>query len=583
MKTQQSYGRIYAVNRKKYRLPLSEVNEVEAVFNFIKSAFAALMSLFVMIQGLFGIQGKKPADTGIPEIAPGIITADDISEAGAAQPVIAEDTETPSVNYADPNTAFASDFELNFDSSTRSLPSKYTANENKVYKAVSSSYETADAIHSRLTGISLVGVRNALNKLVSDGYIQTKTVSNAANYKRLAENLFINGAVKSGDYYYVCGEGSSISGSYQGSIYSCSFISKHSQDGTLVKSVEISNASNEIHYTDITSSGDGGTAVCGYKYTGTGALSYAFIEKYDADINLVWSKKLYGDGSDYLNCIALCSDGGFVAGGNTTSTTHDFDGIPDYGFSCAVLMKFNSDGERVWCRYLGGSGIADVTDVDTDSLGNIFADISAVPNDGEFAGFSGKIKNSLDNVIIRYDNNGLMKWKCVLSTNSRDYFDRVCADGSGGCLAGGNFTYTAGGLTVASGTLSGLVVSGKSDIVVVSIGSYGTITKSRLLKGTGGDFLRDIKKVRNGWLLVGYSDSYDGEFGADLGDYDAFAEVIDTKLAKAGMTIIGGSERDTATAAVSDGGSFTVFGDIDSTESGAVTSSYFVNRYTLSN
>ena len=70
----------------------------------------------------------------------------------------------------------------------------------------------------------------------------------------------------------------------------------------------------------------------------------------------------------------------------------------------------------------------------------IFVDISALPSDGDFAAFSGLIKGSLDNVIIKYDSSGLMKWNYVLSSNGRDYFDNVCADGSGGCLAGGSFS-----------------------------------------------------------------------------------------------------------------------------------------------
>ena len=62
-----------------------------------------------------------------------------------------------------------------------------------------------------------------------------------------------------------------------------------------------------------------------------------------------------------------------------------------------------------------------------------------------------------------------MKWKCVLSTGSRDYFDCVAADGNGGCLAGGSFAQKSGSMIVSAGTLSGLFISGGSDIVIASI------------------------------------------------------------------------------------------------------------------
>ena len=65
------------------------------------------------------------------------------------------------------------------------------------------------------------------------------------------------------------------------------------------------------------------------------------------------------------------------------------------------------------------------------------------------------------------------------------------------------------------------------------------------------------------------------------GDYDAFAEVIDTSLAKAEMISFGGEERDVATAALAHGNSFTVFGDIDTVTGTNVTSEYFVKGYTF--
>ena len=557
---------------------------MDMIVNLIKVVFAALMSVIMTLSGFLGsLPGKEKSSPEIPEMAPGTITAEDAGETDYTPPVLISE-DYPVINYEGAQSAITENFSQSFDSFSRDLPAGYTAAENKIYKAVGYIYEDAETIRTRIPGggVSITGAKNALNKLGADGYIQAQN----QKYKRLRENLYVQGAAAGGEFTYVIAEGTNIKGSYEGSTYSSSVLSKHSSDGTLVKAVEISNYSNELHFTGIAASADSGVVLCGYSpISETAGSNYAFIEKYDSDFNKVWTKKIYGEGSDYINCIASTPDGGFVAGGYTNSTTHDFDGIPDYGYFCAVLMKFNADGDRVWCRYLGGSGVSSVVDIDTDSSGNIFADISSSCADGDFDGFNGKFANNVDNVIIKYDGNGLMKWKCVLSTNSRDYFDCVAADGNGGCLAGGNFSHNSSGMVVQSGTLSGLFISGGSDIVIASIGSYGNLTKARLLKGTSGDYLRDIAKLTGGWLLTGYSESEDGEFTYpdglyNQGDYDAFAEVIDSSLAKAEMINFGGEQRDVATAALANGNSFTVFGDIDTAAGGSITSEYFIKGYT---
>ena len=46
------------------------------------------------------------------------------------------------------------------------------------------------------------------------------------------------------------------------------------------------------------------------------------------------------------------------------------------------------------------------------------------------------------------------------------------------------------------------------------------------------------------------------------------------------MINFGGEQRDVATAALANGNSFTVFGDIDTAAGGSITSEYFIKGYT---
>lgn len=555
---------------------------MENIFEYIKSIFAAVMSFFVMLSGMLGINTGK-TDNDIPETASGTITAESLGIDDEGEP------ETALIENAHLKASAAPVTEagvFTYGIEDRDLPSSYSETDSSVYKAVGYTYETADTIRLR-AGVLPTAASQSLEKLYGDGYIQrtVKKVNskNTNHYKRMPQDLYIRDSAVSGGFVYACGEANIITGSYEGSSFGCSFISKHSADGTLVKCVETSAPGDEIHYTGIAPAPDGGAAVCGYSAAGSpNGTVYAFITVFSAGLEEVRTIKVYGEGNDSFSCIAATPDGGFVAGGKTTSTTHDFDGIPDFGHSAAVIMKFDSEGRRKWTRYLGGSGVSETVDIDADSSGGIFADISALPNDGDFAAFSGLIKGSLDNVIIKYDSSGLMKWNYVLSANGRDYFDHVCADGSGGCVAGGNFSLTSGSMTVTLGSLKGLNLSGGSDIYIVAINSLGLKSWDRLLRGISNDYLCSISKTGNGYVLTGYSESDNGEYTQNTGGYDAFADFI-TASGEQNVIFHSGSDgKDIATSAVSSGNKVYVFGDSDGeTAAGSIYSEYRAAVYEI--
>ena len=551
---------------------------MENIFEYMKSIFAAVMSFFVMLSGMLGINTGKP-ESDIPETASGTITAEALGIEDDAEPETAV-LEHELLKASPSSITESGTFSVGV--ADMDLPSPYSETDSAVYKAVGYTYEKVDPIRLR-AGILPTAASQSLETLYNDGYIQ-RTVKKENNknvnyYKRLPLNLYVNDSAVSGNCIFTCGEGTYF---YDYS-YICSFISKHSADGSLLKCVQMSNSSAEIHFSGIAPSSSGEVAVCGYSdYNSADGTPYAFIRFYSPELEELRTVKIYGEGNDYFSCIAATSDGGFVAGGKTTSTTHDFDGIPDFGYSASVIMKFDSEGKRKWTRYLGGSGVSEVVDIDADSSGGIFVDISALPSDGDFAAFSGLIKGSLDNVIIKYDSSGLMKWNYVLSSNGRDYFDNVCADGSGGCLAGGSFSLKNGSYTVTSGTLKGVNLSGGSDIYVVSVNSLGLKSWDRLLRGISNDYLCSISKTRNGYVLTGYSESDNGEYTQNAGGYDAFADFITASGEQNVIFHSGEAERDVASSAVSSGNKVYVFGSCGALlENGSAYSDYRAGVYEI--
>ena len=94
---------------------------------------------------------------------------------------------------------------------------------------------------------------------------------------------------------------------------------------------------------------DGGYIAGGYTYS-FGAGSHGFlIVKLDASGNVSWAKTL--GGSDDDNCVSIqqTSDGGYIAGGYTSSFGAGYDDF--------LIVKLNASGNVSWARTLGGSSI----------------------------------------------------------------------------------------------------------------------------------------------------------------------------------------------------------------------------------
>lgn len=321
----------------------------------------------------------------------------------------------------------------------------------------------------------------------------------------------ITDCVNGGGFFYACGSENLISSS-------TGFIVKYNTEGKQIKKTDVGSVS----LSGITYTTGNGIVVCG----STGTTKSSIASKYDTDGNLIWTKNFYGESDCWFSRVAATADGGVVLCGKTYCVTHDFDGIPDYGYGCGVMLKLDKDGNREWMRYLGGSGVTDITDIDTDSYGNIFISCSSLATDGDMGAFSGLVDNSLDNVIIKYNSSGVMQWYYTISSNCRDYFEYVKADGSGGCYAGGYYTQSGISQIVQSGTLKGKMMLGGSDGYLVAVSQFGVKKWELTVGGSANDCVTDIVTAGGNIIMVGYTNSSGGTFSANSGEADAFAVIV---------------------------------------------------------
>src|SRR5690606_20355841 len=99
--------------------------------------------------------------------------------------------------------------------------------------------------------------------------------------------------------------------------------------------------------------------------------------KFNPSGELLWSTYYGGIGTTEFWDVKTDSNNNIIGVGTTFSETHiatpnshqEFKGG---GENDGFLVKFNSNGERIWSSYYGGVGQDKVTSVSTDNLNNIY-------------------------------------------------------------------------------------------------------------------------------------------------------------------------------------------------------------------
>lgn len=127
----------------------------------------------------------------------------------------------------------------------------------------------------------------------------------------------------------------------------------------------------------------------------------AWVGRFDASGNAIWSKTFGGDGFDAANAVDLVSDGGFIVAGTTNLS------FGDAGESLDLwAFKLDSGGAVQWEKRFGGDG--DVPG-QNDALDQGFDVVHTRDGGYAVAGLSGSFGNS-DAWIVKLDSGGNVVW-----------------------------------------------------------------------------------------------------------------------------------------------------------------------------
>ena len=240
----------------------------------------------------------------------------------------------------------------------------------------------------------------------------------------------------------------------------------------------------------------------------------AVIVKFDKNGTVLWVNNFGGSGSDEFDGVSAVSDGYIAVGTSRLSSfgTGDFESISSKGESDAIMVKYDTQGNKLWTKTFGGEGFDNFTNIETDGDNYIVVGDCSEESFENGDLFGVEAKGTTDAIMIKYDKNGEIIWKRNFGGRNDDYFVSVAVDETGYVAVGNNYSSDGGDWDTSS--------IGWTDAIIVKYDKQGNLTWRKRFGGYDSDSFYDVKAEEGGYVVAGYvgADSLTDEFGmlADL-------------------------------------------------------------------
>ncbi|TAL60967.1 MAG: hypothetical protein EPN85_06085, partial [Bacteroidetes bacterium] len=201
-----------------------------------------------------------------------------------------------------------------------------------------------------------------------------------------------------------------------------------------------------------------------------------------------WAKSGGLTGEEFGYSVAMDKSGNVYAAGSYTSATLTFGAITltNAGMGDAFLVKFNSTGNILWAKNIGGSAGDVGHGVAVDAAGNIYVA-------GWYASATLSIGNTTltnagtatpDVFIAKYDVFGNELWAKSIGGPGIDLCSSIAVDAGINLTVAGRFT----GVTALIGSVTLTNASaGTNDIFIAEYDSSGAVSWAKSMGGTGDD------------------------------------------------------------------------------------------------
>ncbi len=234
--------------------------------------------------------------------------------------------------------------------------------------------------------------------------------------------------------------------------------------------------------------------------------SDAFLTKFDASGNELWSQQVGSVGYDYSYSVAMDASGNAYITGNTGG---DLAGA-NAGGRDAFLTKFDSSGNELWSQQVGTASDDASFSVAVDASGNAYIT-------GFTGGDLGGVSAGYDDAFLtKFDTLGNELWSQQIGTAGYDISESVAVDTSGNIYISG---YTSGDLGGAN--------AGGYDAFLTKFDASGNELWSQQIGTASSDYSNSVAVDASGnAYITGHTPGDLG--GANAGNDDAFLTKFDT-------------------------------------------------------
>jgi len=236
-----------------------------------------------------------------------------------------------------------------------------------------------------------------------------------------------------------------------------------------------------------------------------------FLAKFDSNGNHLWSKNFGGSISDFGVSIAIDKVDNVYITGNFLSYIIEFGGSPltNAGISNIFIAKFDSNGNHLWSKSFGESGVDIGNSVSIDNSGNVYITGIFSSSTIDFGGSALTNAGKGDIFLTKFDSNGNHKWSKNFGGSTDDIGHSISIDNSDNVYLTGYFnssTLDFGGRLLTS--------AGKYDIFLAKFDSNGNYIWGKSFGGGDWDYGLSTSVDRSGNVYItGYFHSSSIDFG----------------------------------------------------------------------
>tara|TARA_R110002072_G_scaffold108418_1_gene235266 strand:- start:201 stop:1751 length:1551 start_codon:yes stop_codon:yes gene_type:complete len=247
---------------------------------------------------------------------------------------------------------------------------------------------------------------------------------------------------------------------------------------------------------------DGGVIVAGSTNSTDGDITNnigggdIWLVKLDNTGNIEWEKTYGGTNDEWPNFIKQTTDGGFIIAGGTVSDDGDISG--HHGMADAWVFKINQNGDFLWQTALGGSEWDTARAIKQTSDGGYIVGASSESNDGDVS-----VNQGIDDFwFIKLSSNGTIEWEKTYGGSESEIIRGIEITPDGGYIASGYTDSNDGDISFNYGD---------RDYWIVKITSTGNLEWEKTFGGSDYDLGDNIHSTIDGYAMVGYTYSSDGD------------------------------------------------------------------------